>query len=42
MGGILFLFYDKVIIFSNSWTGNTASYWTLSSSGNSAGFIAPM
>lgn len=33
-GGILFLFYDMVIIFSNSRTGNPASYWTLSSSGN--------
>jgi len=34
MGGILFLLCDTVIIFSNSWTGNPASYWTLSSSGN--------
>jgi hypothetical protein len=34
MGGILFLFCDRVIIFSNSWTGNPASNWTLSFSGN--------
>ncbi|WP_080837517.1 asparagine synthase (glutamine-hydrolyzing) [Cohnella massiliensis] len=34
MGGILFLFCDTVIIFSNSRTGNPASNWTLSFGGN--------